>query len=634
LILLAYGLAFGLAAFGLEPPAFDDHPGQLYRLWHVTRHGPAPWAWNAGWWAGYPELQFYPPGFFHLGWLVGTAALGLLSVPVLYQGLLWLTYLAPGVSTFIVLGRLLSRPWLALPLAFVALTLSGSLASGVEGGVHIGMLPARLGWAVLPLLLLTVGDSATERRIHWAAAPLLALIVLIHPAHLPTGLAIVLLGGLTAPRARHHALDAAAAIVLAAALTAFWTLPLIVRLEHTRALAWGSLTPWSLLSTLGAHPLLPALILLPLAAAFARRPPGTFVRPRSTVVRRLPWVMALVVIVDAAGLEPLGLRWLPADRVADGMCLALVLAAGVGLDRCLRGCQPRAVLAGTALVWLAIIGLGAPASTLTLWPRGLDWPSLAAVSRGLRLPELWAALERAPSGRVLFLRSGVPLAHGTAWWQPHSHVTALSPILAGRAIVHGTFTHPSPVAALVYRGDPGPGAITTLTERLDGQSLFGRPLPELDASTLEAYADRLGVTTLVVLDEDLPRVTALRDPRDFVPRPPVGPFHIWERRTPIPVPVALDDGRWRVTLAGDADDWAPARLAYFPLWTATRAGRLLETRRGPLWDLEIKLDGGTGPITLDYRPGAPEWTGVGVSIAAAVGLMIVARRRRGRVTRA
>ncbi|PYN63442.1 MAG: hypothetical protein DMD90_16950, partial [Candidatus Rokuibacteriota bacterium] len=48
-LLLAYGLGFGASAFGFALPAFDDHPGQVYRLWHVLTRGPAPWAWNPGW---------------------------------------------------------------------------------------------------------------------------------------------------------------------------------------------------------------------------------------------------------------------------------------------------------------------------------------------------------------------------------------------------------------------------------------------------------------------------------------------------------------------------------------------------------------------------------------------------------
>ena len=66
LLLLLYGGAFAYAAFGRGVPAFDDHPGQLFRLWHALERSlpSAAWTadWNPDWWGGYPELQFYPPG--------------------------------------------------------------------------------------------------------------------------------------------------------------------------------------------------------------------------------------------------------------------------------------------------------------------------------------------------------------------------------------------------------------------------------------------------------------------------------------------------------------------------------------------------------------------------------------------
>jgi hypothetical protein len=79
-LLTAYGLAFAAAALGTALPAFDDHPGQLFRVWHVVRRGPAPWAWNPDWWAGYPELQFYPPGFAYAAALLHVSSLGYVSV--------------------------------------------------------------------------------------------------------------------------------------------------------------------------------------------------------------------------------------------------------------------------------------------------------------------------------------------------------------------------------------------------------------------------------------------------------------------------------------------------------------------------------------------------------------------------
>jgi hypothetical protein len=65
-------------------------------------------------------------------------------------------------------------------------------------------------------------------------------------------------------------------------------------------------------------------------------------------------------------------------------------------------------------------------------------------------------------------------------------VTALAPVFSGRAIVNGTFTHPSPIAALAYRGDAGPEPITRLVEQLDGVSLFVSALDALDKENINS----------------------------------------------------------------------------------------------------------------------------------------------------
>ena len=176
---------------------------------------------------------------------------------------------------------------------------------------------------------------------------------------------------------------------------------------------------------------------------------------------------------------------------------------------------------------IALLIVSAFDATLTLWPRAVDWPTYTPTVRGLRMDALWQTLRSAPPGRVLFVRSSVPLVYGSAWWRPHTHLTALTPVMSGREIVNGTFTHPSPIAALVYRGSAGPGAITDLVERLDGESLFGRPLESLDATTLNDYARRLRVSVIVALEDDLPRLPALADHPRFRTRRTLPPFVIW-----------------------------------------------------------------------------------------------------------
>ena len=400
---------------------------------------------------------------------------------------------------------------------------------------------------------------------------------------------------------------------VAALLTAFWALPLLARAGETRALAWGSLTIQP------AH--LPLVLALAAAALFALRAVRS---PAEGVVARLPWAVGLVVGLDALVLEPAGLRWLPADRVLDAGWLALVLAAGLGVGRAIarlaeRGRVPSAVaaLGGVGLAIALSVTSDrtlAPAGveTLALWPRAGAWPSLAATERGLRLSALWAALRTASPGRVLFVRSSVPLVYGTAWWRPHTHVTALTPVAAARPIVNGTFTHPSPVAALVYRGSAGHGAITSLVERLDGESLFGRPLDVLDAATLNDHARRLGISVVVALEDDLPRLAALVDNALFRARRVEPPFVMWLGPA-APLPEPSGPGRWRVTLPPSGGEWTSAGMAYYPLWRAAANGRPVATRAGADGQLEVRASGGA--IELTYGPGAPELAGVALTVA-------------------
>jgi hypothetical protein len=610
-LLLGYGVAFAARALGVGPLAFDDHPGQLARLWHVVREGPAPWAWNDGWWAGYPELQFYPPGWFYVGAALSWLTLGLLSPPAIYQALLWITYLAPGVTAFLLLRRLLGAAWPALPGAFLVLAFTGDPAGGaasaVEGGVRIGMVGARLAWALLPLLTFTlVPWIGRGGRFPRSAVALIAAIILTHPTHTPAALAIVAASVLATPAPRRGGVQATLGVLIALGLVAFWLLPLLLRLQETRALAWGSLTLAPLLTPFGAGLLGLALV------ATSRRGAGV-------IALHAVWLAALAVALDALVAEPLGVRFLPADRVADGAWMTLLIASGVGAGVIVHAVSRRLPMAAAALgVTAALIAFSLPGKALALWPRAADWPSQASVTRGLRLDDLWRTLRAVPSGRVLFVRSGVPLVYGTAWYRPHTHITALTPVLAGREILGGTFTHGSPIAALAYRGAARPGAITKLAEQLDGDSLLGRPLDALDAASFDAFAARFRVAAVVALEDDGPRVTFLTDNPRYR-RLVVPPFLVFVATQP-PSPIRRRADGTRDVSVDTASDWASTGIAYYPLWRAERDGRPLATRRGTDGDLEVKVDASAGAVRLVYRAGIIEVVALGASAVVLLGL--------------
>lgn len=615
-LLAAYAVAFGWRALAGGLLVFDDHPGQIYRLAHALALGPAPWRLNPGWWAGYAELQYYPPGFAWLGAAVHAAAGGALTLAGVYQVLLWLAWLLPGAAAYLLLRRALGDPWLALPGAFVALTLSAGCRSGVEEGLRWGLIAARLGFGLLPLLawsLLRWTDGGGRPPL--GAAALVAAVTLLHPAHTPAAAAMLLLAALCgqprAPRFREAALLLAAGLGLAA----IWLLPLLAHLRMALPLAWADAGAPALAWRLVSQPIVLALAGLGALAWWRRgRSPA-----RASWLLGLGPAMLGVVALDALVVQPAGVAWLPADRLMDGLYLALVLGGAAGFAS-VAAPFGRPAVAGLVGVALCVpLAWGPREPGLTLWPRVADWPKEHAVARGLRLDALWAALRAAPPGRVLFLRSGVPLDWRPEWWRPHTHVTALTPLRAGRSIVGGTFTHPAPVAGLVYTGSAAPGPLTLLAEQRDG-SLFGRPLEGLDPETFSRYARRLGIGSVVALEQDVGRASFLTENQSLRRLSRIGPFTLFGVLDGVAEPVPLAAQRWQVSVPSPGPGWRSVPIAYSPLWVARAAGSELPVRRDADGLLEVEMPGPLRVVDLEHRPGAAEWAGAAVSLGALLSL--------------
>lgn len=622
-LLAAFGAAFGWRALGGGLLVFDDHPGQLYRLHHAVALGLAPWRFDPGWWAGYAELQYYPPGFAWLGAALHRAAFAALSPDAVYQLLLWLAWLLPGAATYVLLRRVLGDPWLALPGAFVALTLSAGCRSGVEEGLRWGLVAARLGWGCLSLLALSLlrwADGAARPPL--AAAALIAGITLLHPAHLPTATALVALAAAhTRPRARR--LRAAAGLLaLGLGVSAVWLLPLLVHLDMALPLAWQDLSIGGLAGRLVTQPIVIVLTLLTVIGCRWRA--GT---PARWLLALAP-VAAGLVVIDALVLRPLGVAWLPADRLMDGLYWALVIGGALGFAAIGRASARPALPAAVALAACVVLSWGAYEPGLSLWPRALEWPKELAVVRGLRMDSLWKALEKAPPGRVLFLRSGVPLDWRPEWWRPHTHITALTPLRSGRDIVGGTFTHPSPVAGLLYTGSAANRPLTRLAEQLDGESIFGRPLDSLDAATFNRLTTRLGVSTVVALEQDARRALFLSENPEVSHRSRIGSFIVFSLTPSLGGPHPDGFQRWRVPVTSEATrGWAPLAIAYSPLWRARAGGAAVPIRRDALGLVEAAIPPSITEVEMEQRPGATEWIGVGLTVLSVALLGLIGLRR-------
>jgi hypothetical protein len=628
LLLLAYGIAFGQSALG-GVLAFDDHPGQLYRLYHVASVGWAPWRLNPGWWAGYAELQYYPPGAAWLGAAIHYASIGAIGIPTAYRAVTWIAWLLPGLATFALLTRLLGNGWLALPGAFVALTLSAGSRSGVEEGLRWGLISARIGWGLLPLVALSLADWVEgARRAPLVAAPLVAAVILVHPAHAPAALVLVGLGasfgeGAWARRWSQAVMVAA----LGVGLSGVWLLPLLAHLGMALPLAWGDASATGILREL-ARPLVIVLVVAQAGAWLSMRATGGGTRAARWLFALTP-AMAAVVALDAFLAAPLGILWLPADRLADSLLLALVLGASLAvplLAARLRRLTPM-TLALLLLGCVILLSGGSPEPALSLWPRQGQWPKYDDIVRATGIDSLWTALAQAPPGRVLFLRSGWSLDDRPEWWRPHSHITAMTPVTTGRQIVNGTFTHPSPLAGLLYTGSSGAGAVRALVEELDGRILFGRPLESLNAAEFSRWAGRLSISAVVATVEDRGRLGFVDSNPEFAPPLTIGRFIVYFARAPRPLPEGAGPQSWRLALAADQRGWVAAGIAYSPLWRAEGAGTPAPLRRDEWGMLEVEVPESGGEILLHHLPGRAEKAGTLLTVASALLLGLAYVRR-------
>jgi hypothetical protein len=625
-LLGAYAVAFGWRAIGGGLLVFDDHPGQFYRLVHAIVVGLAPWRFDPGWWAGYAELQFYPPGFAWLGALLYHAAGGALSTTSVYQALLWLAWVLPGVATYALLRRCSVDPWLALPGAFVALTLSAGCRSGVEEGLRWGLVGARLGWGALPVLgLVLLRWTRGAPRPPLAAAILVAAVTLLHPAHTPTAVAMVLLAATSgAPRGR-RLLHGLALVGLGLGLAAVWLLPLLAHLDMALPLAWQDRSlpglGWRVLS----QPVLPVLAALALVA-WRERAPRAAPREGRWLLAVAP-VTAGLALLDAIVVEPLGAAWLPADRLMDGLLWGLVAGGALGLPALAAQLARPAVVVPLALAACVPLAWGPYEPGLSLWPWAGQWPKEHEVVRGLRLDALWTALETTPPGRILFVRSAVSLDWRPEWWRAHTHITALTPLRSGRAILGGTFTHPSPVAGLLYTGSAANRPLTLLAEQRDGLTLFGAPLPALDSEAFDRRAARLGISTVVAGDEDAGVAPFLSANPELRRASRVGPFNVFVFRAARDEPIAIGFQRWRAPVSLGASGWAGVTIAYSPLWVARVGGTRIPARRDGLGLLEVMPPAGTTAVELEHRPAAAELAGVAVSALSLIALGLAGLRR-------
>jgi hypothetical protein len=373
-----------------------------------------------------------------------------------------------------------------------------------------------------------------------------------------------------------------------------------------------------------------ALLSLPLLLVEDLRPARPFLL--ATLATALA-LIAFVLFDHLVLLDRLGFFLLDPVRFSAEIYLAWVLLAGLGLawlpvwfSRWRAGSRWLGAGLGGLVLILLLGWLARP--TLSMLREHRD-PAhfLAGARQAYGLDDAWQALA-GDTGRVLFTShylhlDGVPTA-----------LKAATPYFAGRAIVGGTFSHWSPVARVLWVGRTDVDLLPGQVELSDDVTLGGRPWPDWTDAEFLALCRDLNVTTVAATWADANARTFLDGAPHFVSYYSDDLFVLYrvvdvepalvEVQGPGTVallraePTALE-----VRVEGAAvGSVLRIKITDYPLWRVRRGGETLAHRPDERGLMTVSLPPGSYDLSLDYRPGAVERLGGGLSLAAA-GLSLV-----------
>ena len=621
---------------------YGDHPGQFYRLWQALA---VVWpeegrliGWSPYWYAGYPELQFYPPGFAILGWALWTLSLHKLSIVAVYQTLLFLAYLLPGMGFYALLAWGIRDRLAGLIAAWLAM-ISPALWGGVLG-LNYGLPGERFVSGLIPLTVLA-GLGMIRWRRAWAGAVLTTLLLtatlLMHSFHAVAPVLMLAAAILLSQDRWRHLRRLAVVVFLTWGLAAFWLAPLLVHRGYTTPIVRANLQ--QTIGFLRAQWM--DLFYLPIAAVLV----GLAFRDR---VRR-----AATVGVLAGGLAVTGFilldhhllmdRWqfylLDPVRFVAGAHVALIAAIALGISE-LAWLLPRLLrrwkLTPIALVLLVAVPYFFYARIhqvfpfelwMQKWQPAADKPPIfySRAAEVYHLPPAWEAMS-STEGRILFT---------SYYWhlgQVPSTIKAVTPVFTGREIIGGTFSHWMPLARYLWTGDVDPPVLWGRAEEQDDRSLAGVRWEEMSDDFLFDLCRRLNVTLVAATRDDV-RARAFLDAAphfrlawvddNFFLYNVEGYTPTWAEAEGATVEV-LDYQRTAITLR--ITDAAPdatvhVKVAEYPLWRAYAGDRPLPITSDDLGLMQFTPPPGDSTVELRYRPGPVERLGSIVSLLSALSLV-------------
>ncbi|MCX7841193.1 MAG: hypothetical protein N2559_17280, partial [Anaerolineae bacterium] len=191
----------------------------------------------------------------------------------------------------------------------------------------------------------------------------------------------------------------------------------------------------------------------------------------------------------------------------------------------------------------------------------------------------------------------------------------------------GTYSHWSPIAALMWVGDLRPPILRGRAEELDDRALFGVPIEKISDQQVYDYCRRFNITTIVASVNDFRTRTFLDASPYFQSYYNNGYFFVYrvneyenawfEARNADVDLISFEDTKIVLRVRAAQDDANVTVKVYaYPLWRArTDTGHTLAITRDDLALMQIALPRGENyTVTLRYEEGIVEQVGNLISI--------------------
>lgn len=661
LIIMVAGYAAFNYLFTTEPFVYDDHGFHYATLNYVLSETLPQYHriidWNSSWFAGIPELQFYPPGFIYIGVFIYLISLGLLSIGAIYQIVILIALFLSGLAGYFLLQRAGFPKWAALISGLILLLYPGG-ASGTLFGVVFGLLNSRIALGLVVLITLTyietlINPSKNSPKL--LTVLFIGILVLMHPYHLFLALIAMFSQlfawcriGLAEPRK-----DLRRAVILVSigiGLSAFWWVPLIIHSDYMAKMqVWSAGAKfkdliYSLSGDFTQKFFLGVYCLTGISLLYVRytaRQKSILAGLLLTPVLMLAFLffvrIVLMGLIKFHSIDP----W----RLQDDFYFSIMLSSGLGiyfpLNKALEkmkmiknpGKDYSYIIISLLVFMILMTGLItilAPSFHL----KGYGKFGFVRQTRiALNLDELWEYLKNEKGGRILFTssRSGIPGYPDII----NTHVLALTPEFTGRSII-GAVNEPFyATASYFFFGELPPVVIQEEADALQNKSLLGIEWNKMDDLYFWNVCRAYNVTTVVVTDKEPQALVYFKNSSRFRLDKTIGSYSLFNVQHYQPSWVESNNRQYspsvdnwdthiikiRINKANQGD-MLKVKMGYFPRWKGYLNGKTITLLQDEKGLIQIKLPAGEDlMVILKYETTMAEWAGRLISILSVIWLV-------------